>query len=93
LKSPYVLQAIVYEREGVLIARAYLDQDLLDREFGHVDTSEPASQELASRLLESIRVETNEHLPAFSAIQKMVRQPEPFELTPTNKVKRYLYTG
>lgn len=38
-----------------------------------------------------IRPDINRELPAFSSIHRMVWQKESFELTPTNKVKRFLY--
>jgi long-chain acyl-CoA synthetase len=90
LKSPYILQAIVYKHEGRLVARAYLDKDVLDRELRGHDLSEPQRRALIRDRLEEIRGETNRGLPAFSAIQEILEQPEPFALTPTNNVKRYL---
>ncbi len=93
LKSPYILQAIVYERNNGLTARVNVDQDMLDQEFAALQLSEPDSAELLLRLLENIRAETNKHLPHFSAIRQIEVQREPFELTPTKKVKRYLYTN
>jgi long-chain acyl-CoA synthetase len=92
LKNPYVSQAIVCRREDRLLARAYIDQDMFDQEFGHLNLSEPKHHKAVLEILEGARIEANRHLPAFSAIQDIVEQPEPFELTPTNKVKRYLYT-
>jgi long-chain acyl-CoA synthetase len=93
LKSPYILQAIVYRRDNRLIARVNIDQDILDQEFASLDLSEPDTERLLSRLLEEVRADTNRRLPDFSAIHRIVVQPEPFELTPTKKVKRYLYTN
>jgi long-chain acyl-CoA synthetase len=92
LKNPYVLQAIVYARDDRLVARVYLNQDLLDQEFGSLNLSESSFRELVVGMLQDIRIDVNRRLPAFSAIQEIAEQPEPFELTPTNKVKRYLYT-
>ena len=93
VKNPYVSQAIVHLKEGRLTARVYLDQDMLDQELGRLNLSEPDSRKAVLDLLEVIRAETNRQIPAFSAIQDVVEQTEPFELTPTNKVKRYLYTS
>jgi long-chain acyl-CoA synthetase len=42
-------------------------------------------------LLEDLRRQINEKLAAFSRIQKLVEQREPFEKTPTQKIKRHLY--
>ena len=93
VKNPYVSQVIVCLRGARLTARVYLDQDMLDQEFGRLKMSEPDSRQAVLDLLEAIRAEANRQLPAFSAIHDVVEQTEPFELTPTNKVKRYLYTS
>jgi long-chain acyl-CoA synthetase len=92
LKSAYIVQAICYQRDERLVARVNIDQDLIDQEFDSPGLSEPAAGELLRNLLEGVRTETNKCLPGFSAIQKIEVEPEPFQLTPTNKVKRYLYT-
>lgn len=42
-------------------------------------------------LLEKIRKDTNSKLAAFSRIQNVKMHPEPFEKTPTQKIKRFLY--
>eukprot|EP00825_Cyclidium_porcatum_P004233 TRINITY_DN11971_c0_g1_i1.p2 TRINITY_DN11971_c0_g1~~TRINITY_DN11971_c0_g1_i1.p2 ORF type:complete len:101 (+),score=21.79 TRINITY_DN11971_c0_g1_i1:81-383(+) len=42
--------------------------------------------------LEEIRVYVNSRVSNFSKINLVVIQPEPFEKTPTQKIKRYLYT-
>jgi long-chain acyl-CoA synthetase len=91
LRNPYVQQAIVYQRDGRLIARAYLDQDVIDQELERCHRGSHDAEAFTRELLEQIRVEVNRDLPAFSAVQQLMEQPEPFELTPTNKVKRYLY--
>jgi long-chain acyl-CoA synthetase len=91
-RSPYVQQAIAYQDGRDLLARVYLDQDVLDQEFEHGRLGEHESRALREDLLERIRVQVNMELPAFSRLQRILEQPEPFELTPTRKIKRYLYT-
>jgi long-chain acyl-CoA synthetase len=93
VKNPYVQEAIAYQHDGKLVARVYMDQDVLDQEFEHGRLGDQESQALRANILEQVRVQTNRELPAFSTINHIVEQPEPFELTPTKKVKRYLYTG
>ena len=91
MKHPYIEQALVCQRDGRLIARIHLDQDLIDRESERRRLGEAETRRLIGDLLEQVRVEVNGELPGFSAVQEMVEQPEPFEMTPTNKIKRYLY--
>jgi long-chain acyl-CoA synthetase len=53
--------------------------------------AEQAVERAAKELLARIKKETNERLAAFSRIGKVERQEEPFEKTPTQKIKRFLY--
>jgi long-chain acyl-CoA synthetase len=50
------------------------------------------AEKSASRLLEAIRKEANGKLASFSKIHLVQLQPDPFEKTPTQKIKRFLYT-
>ncbi len=91
LKNPVIQQAIVYDMKGKIVAKIYLDPDLLDKSYGLSDVSNEKAGDAIEKILEEIRVGINPQLPSFSALNKIYRQPEPFELTPTNKVKRFLY--
>ncbi len=88
-ESMFVEEALVYLESGKIIARIYLDyeyiQNLLDAKEHTIKPEEIA------RILENIRKETNNKLPAFSQINKILEQIEPFVKTPTNKIKRVLY--
>ncbi|MFO7891560.1 MAG: AMP-binding protein [bacterium] len=92
LQNPYIQQVIVFKKEGRLIAKVYPDYDILNEEFEFKNKDESETAALVKDVLENIRNEINQTLPAYSAISKIEEQPEPFEMTPTNKVKRYLYT-
>jgi long-chain acyl-CoA synthetase len=93
LQSPYVQQAIVYQHEGKLIARIYPDHDLLDQEIERHCRGGAGAGAYRQKVLEQVRIDTNRKLPAFSAIQEVMENPESFALTPTKKIKRYLYTN
>ena len=45
------------------------------------------------QIISELLSETNSQLSAFSRIAKFIEQREPFEKTPTQKIKRYLYTS
>jgi len=91
LKSSLIQEILVTMQQGKLVAMVYPDIDFMEREYGLTDmtASEAARRKLA--LLEEARHELNEALPAFMRINRIIESPEPFEKTPTNKIKRYLY--
>ncbi len=91
LQEPYFQEAVVFESKGKLLVKAYLDYDVLDREFERNKLNDAEARKLTEDILEKERALINTQLPAFSQISKIMEHPEPFEKTPTNKVKRYLY--
>lgn len=90
-ESKYVLESLVLERAGQLIARVYLNSDEIDQEFKIQKASESQMREVIDRLLNDILNQVNEKVNSFSRLNKIVEQREPFEKTPTQKIKRYLY--
>jgi long-chain acyl-CoA synthetase len=86
-----VADSLVYDNEGVLTARVYLDYDKLDDIYGVRQKSETKMHEKVAEILEQIRVEVNDSVSSFSRIKKVVEQREEFIKTPTKKIKRYLY--
>lgn len=91
-ESNYVLESLVYERNSRLMARVHLDYDPLDQEVGlHKMDGEQASRKV-EEVPQNIRKEVNEKISTFSRIHEIIEQREPFEMTPTKKIKRYLYT-
>lgn len=88
--SIYVVESLVTERDGRLEAWVYPDYDLIDAETrGKTETQRAHYIE---QILEKVRASANEQLSAFSKLARVVEQTEPFEKTPTHKIKRYLYT-
>jgi long-chain acyl-CoA synthetase len=90
-ESKYVLESLVLERAGQLIARVYLNSDEIDQEFKIQKASESQMREVIDRLLNDLLNQVNEKVNSFSRLNKIVEQREPFEKTPTQKIKRYLY--
>jgi len=90
-KFPVIQQAVVYQKQGRLLCKAYLDPETLEADLQLSKKPQHALDAAVAALLESIRTEINRELPSFSSIHRLIRQVEPFELTPTNKVKRFLY--
>lgn len=92
-RSDIVLESLTYQDEKQLVARIYLDYEKLDVEFSNMGLTESQAREKIVQLLEDIRKQVNEQVSSFSRISRVIEQTEPFEKTPTQKIKRYLYTN
>ncbi len=90
-ENTFVLESLVYESDKKLIARVYLNYDELDNEFNLQNFKESEARKKVSGLLNQIMNDVNKKVSTFSKLNKIVEQPEPFEKTPTKKIKRYLY--
>ncbi|MGA9119782.1 MAG: AMP-binding protein [Bacteroidota bacterium] len=86
-----VLESLVLEEQNRLIARAHLNYEELKKRFSLHNKSDHQVREHVAALLEDIRKQVNEKLAHFSRIHRIIDQPEPFEKTPTQKIKRHLY--
>ena len=87
-----VLESLVYQDEGQLAARIYLDYEKLDVEFSKHNLTESEAHKRIEQIIKNIKQQVNEHVSSFSRISRVIEQTEPFEKTPTQKIKRYLYT-
>ena len=87
----YVMESLVYDSNGALSARIHLNYDALDEEFGVKDMIESELREKVKELLESVRQEVNGKVSTFARLRRVVEQVEPFEKTPTQKIKRFIY--
>ena len=76
---PYVMESIVVERNGKLVALVY------------ADLSEDMPAEERNAIPEEIRTAANKALPVYSKITKVELMDLPFEKTPKMSIKRYLY--
>ena len=86
-----VLDSLVLQKDGKLVARIHLDYEQLDKLFDAQKRPDKEVHEDIEKLLEEIRQQTNARVASFSKITKFIEQQEPFIKTPTKKIKRYLY--
>lgn len=82
---PYILESVVIEQDGKLLALVYPD-------FGKTDSRNITDPQLIE-LMKQNCININKRLPGFSRITEIKMVPEEFVKTPTNKIKRYLYTN
>ena len=90
-KNNLVLESLVYNANKRLVARVHLDYDLLDQEYQLSTMDDTDAANKIQELLDEIKIEVNAQVSSFSRINDMIEQREPFEMTPTKKIKRYLY--
>ena len=79
----YVGESLVIEKKGRLIALIYPDQDYV--RLTKLD------DEGLQKVLEKYRKQTNEHLPAYMQLSRIVLHNDEFEKTPKQSIKRFLY--
>jgi len=86
-----VLESLVFQQNNQIAARIHLNYEDLDRKFAGEKLEESKVRERVKALLEDLRRQINARLSSFSRIQVLIEQTEPFEKTPTQKIKRHLY--
>ncbi len=90
-QSPMVDESLVYGDSGGVAALVALKPDVLASLVGAVQEGMARAEHAAAELLERIRKEVNTQLAAFSRLSRVELQREPFEKTPSQKIKRFLY--
>lgn len=91
-EQPFVDESLVIDRDGSLEARIYLNYEQIDDVLQIQKMNEPEARKIVEKILNDIHINANERLNNFSKIKKIVEQVEPFEKTPTKKIKRFLYS-
>jgi long-chain acyl-CoA synthetase len=81
---PFVMESLVIDRDGKLIALVYPD-------YEQVDNMKMTYEEL-DLFMEHNRKEVNKLLAPYEHVSKIELYPSGFEKTPKNSIKRYLYT-
>ena len=80
---PYVVESLVIEKEGKLIALIYPNFELAAE-------SKLSDQQLIEIMDENLRL-LNDEQPNYTKVAKIQIFPEEFEKTPKKSIKRYLY--
>ena len=91
-KMRFVLESLVIEKKGKLVAMIHLNMDEIESHFKHLKAeAQQYIHEKSEEILKEIHKKVNEEVNKFSRIQQVILQPDPFEKTPTKKIKRFLY--
>ena len=79
----YVVESVVVDRGGKLVALVFLDEQAIAKALLDV--------EARSDIPENIRTGANRLLPSYSQLSKVELMAQPFEKTPKMSIKRFLY--
>lgn len=91
----FVADSLVTEKEGRLIALVHFNRDELEARYEELkydwemkkDAWEKRIEELKKEVLDYVNSQVNR----FSRLSEVVEEKEEFEMTPTKKIKRFLY--
>lgn len=91
-KMRFVLESLVIEKKGKLVAMIHLNMEEIEQSFKVMKSdAQQYVQDKSDEILKEIQKKVNEEVNKFSRIQQVILQPNPFEKTPTKKIKRFLY--
>lgn len=86
-----VLESLVFERKGKLVAKVYFNYDEI-KESEHILGEGSANlTDKVTRVKRDLLLYVNDRVNRSSKLSEVVEQPVPFEKTATQKIKRYLY--
>lgn len=91
-----VLESLVYEIGGKLVAKVLLNYEALESKYVNFKEAavsmQQSVQDRAKGIMDEIKHYANSKVASFSKVSLVVEQVEPFEKTPTHKIKRFIYT-
>lgn len=86
----YVQESIIVPGEGGLVALIKLDLESIQAKL---KMSAEEAKDFAEKYLAKLKKAVNSELSSFSRISETQLQEKDFERTPTQKIKRFLYSG
>lgn len=86
-----VLESLVYESGGHIMAKVFLNYEILDNQHSISNMGIAQSEKIIEKHLLELRRNLNANVASFSKVHQIIEQKQPFEKTPTQKIKRFLY--
>lgn len=88
----YVLESLVMEKKGRLVALVHLNYEEIEEHFAHLkEEAVQFVQQKVEETLDELHRYVNGRVNRFSQINAVVEQRYPFEKTATQKIKRFMY--
>jgi len=89
----YVGDSLVVEEKGKLVALVYFNKEEIELKYQHLKAE---ISEYVDKRIEELQVElkdyVNKRVNKFSRVQSIIAQPDPFQKTATQKIKRFMYS-
>lgn len=90
--SHYVLESLVVEEDGYLVAKILLDIEHIEKQYEHLKTIIEEKKDQYHEWLEHLKKDINNTLNKNSQVRKVEVMDKPFEKTASQKIKRFLYS-
>lgn len=90
--NQYVVESLVVEEEGYLVAKIILDLEAIEKNIEHVKEVFEENKEKFIEWKKHFTKEINSKLNRTSQIKRVDIMDKPFEKTASQKIKRFLYT-
>ena len=91
----YVNESLVLEKKGKLVAMIHLNMEEIEHQYHSIRHDASLFAEKISHkkdeILKEIQEKVNAQVNKFSKLQQVLFHKDPFEKTPTQKIKRFLY--
>ncbi len=89
---PSVLESVVVQQKGKLVALVHFNFDELQASFSElIEKESQLAEQKMNEVLKELQIYINQNVNKFSQVQTVLVQDEPFEKTATQKIKRFLY--
>lgn len=89
---PNVLESLVVQQKGRIVALVHLNMEELQTKYEElVEKGSNLADQKMDELMKEIQNYINQKVNKFSQVQMVQVQPEPFQKTATQKIKRFLY--
>ncbi len=86
-----VVESLVIERKGKLVALVRLNVEELEAQYKAICDQADLFNEKLEELIQELHQYVNSRVSKFSQVQHVLIHTEPFQRTPTLKIKRFLY--
>jgi long-chain acyl-CoA synthetase len=89
----HVVESLVIQKKGKLVALVHFNQQEIEERYNNLkDEVSNYVDRKTAELEKELQDYINSRVNKFSRVQMVISQPDPFQKTATQKIKRFLYT-